>query len=81
MPGNREGAQRHLDGHDGIWLLFHFCTGSQTLLRELSVMKLAQRYGQVRNMIASANMIVLKAKGANLPRRTNPLVIKGPSSR
>ena len=47
---------------DGVGLLLHFRTGSQTLFRQPSVMKLAHIYSQVRDMVTSADMICLKTE-------------------
>src|ERR1700692_3008966 len=73
VSGNCERTEGHLDGFDGVVLLFHLRTGSETFLRQPSVMSMAHIYRHVRNMVTSADMICLKAEGTDLSRRTYPL--------
>jgi len=69
-PGNGKRTQGHLDRFDGMGLFLHFCTGGQAFFRQQSVVKLASLYSQMRDMVASADMVGFKAIGANFPRRT-----------
>ena len=51
-------------------LFVHFRTCGQALLREQSVMMLANLDGEVWDMVASGDMITLKTEGTNLSRWT-----------